>query len=519
MVKCLSCVADFGRDGWLINWIINTSGKNIYGLHSGDITHIFDGGIFYPYRHVLAYSEMFFITALWTYPIGFWIQNPGIVSGLALVSGQLLTCLIIYKWWKKMSGNGWAAMIGTLAFGLSRIRFEYQVHLQMWSMQYWLLGTYLVWSYFTDRKSWKLFLGFGVLGLQVWESLLPIYFAGVVLGVNFIFYHKLLIFNKFEFLRKLIAATLLGGMIAMPPLLTYLGVGREFNFQRSIREAANNSLAINDIWKEFASPGLYILLLIAAVQITNHKFQITEENGRNMKWLGLVMLASLILAFGPVVKWGTKTVKIGGKIPVPLPYAAAYYVIPGFGALRTPSRWIWVSGWAASGLIAIAISKIQIANHKSHILGILGCVTVAVAGGTGITRVRALPTPGQAPEVYKWLGSQPGKVMVILPMAEQEWEMERLPDIFVHNKMTLNGYSGFYPPDQADLGKELTESFPDNKTMKEMKDLKVNWVVVDKKMYNEECKIYNENCGRLELIEKTAGDKKWEDKDWAVYEI
>jgi hypothetical protein len=192
-----------------------------------------------------------------------------------------------------------------------------------------------------------------------------------------------------------------------------------------------------------------------------------------------------------------------------------YYVVPGFGALRTPSRWIWVAGWAASGLIAMGLSTSP--SSIKRYAAIIGVLFLAFAGGKSIKQVRALPGPMETPAVYKWLAGQPGKVMVILPMAEEEWEMDRLPYALVHDKKTLNGFSGFYPPPLIKLGSELTDNFPNEKTINELKDLNVNWVVIDKQMYNEQCTMNDENCGRITEIKKTTKDPVWEDHNYAVY--
>jgi len=152
MVTNLSRVADIGNDGKLLSWIMSHRGVS------------FDANVFYPHKNVLAYSDMLKISGLVTWPFVKILGNPGVASGVALVLGQILTGLVLFEWWKKMFGNGWSAVIGVTAFLLSKIRFEYQVHLQMWGMQYWLVGSWLVGSWFTDKKIWKLYLFFqGVL--------------------------------------------------------------------------------------------------------------------------------------------------------------------------------------------------------------------------------------------------------------------------------------------------------------------------------------------------------------------
>jgi hypothetical protein len=473
---------------------------------------MFDGNIFYPYRNVLAYSDMFFVTGLWTYPIIQLTHNPGIVNGLAMAAGQLVTMLFMYWWWLKLSHNQWASMVGVMAFGLSQIRMEYQVHVQMWELQYTLIATWLIITWLEDKKNWKLYLGAGLLGLQVWESLLPVYFAGLVIAAKLISqgFNNTLSNPPLNSSRRLalrvrggskkgvILAVLMFGVIAAPPLMAYWGVGREFNYRRDIREAAHNSISINDIWGKFASPGLYILFAAAVwqiikFQILNSKFQSElktspllfpspdsgeglGEKSRYIGWLLVVLIASLIMALGPVVKWQGETVKMGGKIPIPLPYAAAYYLVPGWDALRTPSRWMWVAGWAGSGLIALGFMKydLRFMDKKIWIL-----LLIAVVGGTRITKVRKLPTFETMPGVYKWLARQPGKVVLEVPMGDENIEADRMVYSLYHGKKLVSGFSGFTPPGYYEMAKWVNDGLTWEE-MSRLRQMGVDYIVTDK---------------------------------------
>ena len=445
IIRCRDCIADYGKDGQLITWIINNSGQNLYGFFTGGEKGLFGGNIFYPYKDVLAYSDMFFVTGLVTYPLTILTHSKHLVSSTGIVAGQMATMMVIYFWWSKISKNNWAAVIGTTAFGVSQIRMEYQVHLQMWGLQYMLIAIWLITEWLEDKKNRKLYLGAGILGLQAWESLLPVYFAILVLSAKY-----LVLRQKIQ-IKKLLLAGVFFGLISALPLAAYWGVGREFNFRRDIREAAHNSISTNDIWGKFGSPGLYVLLAVAIWQLlksqrTKNEMQIKPESQNpNVKWLGLVLAASLIMALGPVLKWQGETVKIGGEIPVPLPYAAAYYLIPGFDALRTPSRWMWVAGWAASGLVALGINSIRFST------GLIGLMLVAVIGGMRIANVRNLPSYETMPEVYRRLEKMPGKVVLEVPMGDENIETDRMIYSLFHGKTLVNGFSGYTPPGYREM--------------------------------------------------------------------
>lgn len=363
-------VADIGSDGKLLSWIMNHRGVG------------FDANIFYPNKNVLAYSDLLKISGMATWPFVKIFNNPGVASGIALILGQTLTGLILFLWWKREFGNGWSAVIGAIVFLVSQIRFEYQVHLQMWGMQYWLFGSWLVGSWLTDKKNWKLYLGAVLLGLQTWESPLPFMFAVTVVGVWFMVYRRRVS------LRHLFLAGILFLAIIFPVVRVYRGVSAEFGYVREIREAAHNSISVNDLWGKFWSPGLVVLLALSLLR---------RGMKREVKGLMLILVIGLVMAMGPALKWQDKTVKILSKYPVPLPYAAAYYLVPGMNAFRVPSRWLWLSGFAASGLIAAGLRDV---NSRK---GVVLVLVVAIMGGTRILKTLDLPSFDKIPEVYKWL--------------------------------------------------------------------------------------------------------------------
>jgi hypothetical protein len=475
---CLSCVADFGRDGLLLNWIINTAGKNLYGLHSVGVGQIFDGNVFYPYTNVLAYSEMSFLTALWAYPWGQLLHNPGMVSGLALVVGQIATMLMSYLWWSKLSGDKWAAAIMAIAFGASQIRFHYQVHLQLWSMQYFLLALWWIYSFIEDKKKWKLYAGFILLGLQVWESLLPVFFSGLILFVWGWVYREELVRE----MRTVCIGVILAGMVAAAPLLTYLNISREFDYQRSIRESAHNGMSVNELWERFASPGIYGIyggLLVYSIRRKKGLWQ----SGKERNWLLTVTVASLLLALGPVLKWDGETVKFFDRFFIPMPYGIAYYTVPGFGALRTPSRWIWMFAWGVSGLAAVGLARALVQAKGLKTLIIIIFMLFAFIAGTSIELVRMLPNQNLRPGVYKWLIEQPGNVVLELPIVNDDSQTEAMLYLLGTDKKLINGYSGFYPPERARSGNLINRSFPNQEAWNELKRIGTNWVIIDKDRY------------------------------------
>lgn len=428
-------ISDYGVDGILINWITNSAGKNIweyFGSSKSPMGGIFDGNIFYPYKNVLAYSDMFFVSGLLTYPFVLLSKNPGVVSGISMIVGQASCGIILWKILEQKTGNKWMAVVGALAFLMSQTRWEYQVHLQMWNLQYVMVGTWLVVCWLEDKRLWKLMMGSVILGVSVWESLLPLYFGLTMIAG--------LVIIKRKWDRRLVWGGIIMGLIAFLPLKAYWNVGREFGVERSIREAAHNSIGIDDVFTKFWSPGLLTLTAVAIFR-------------KRSKYLVGMMVLGLVMAMGPALKWKGETVKILRRYPVPLPYTVFYYLVPGFKALRTPSRWMVVFGIACGMQIAYGL-----ADSKRGV-GIVACLLVAILGGTHLLKYKDLPSGLDMPGVYRWLGKQSGSVVLELPQGDENVETPRMYFSLWHQKRLVNGFSGFAPPE---------------------KEVKVDYTIVDK---------------------------------------
>lgn len=434
-------VADYGYDGWFINWIINQQVKIVSDCirTPGECKiGLFQGNIYYPYRNTLAYSDLHFLDGIVAYIPVTLSNNPAVASGWVMAAGQVATMLILYMIYKNISGSEWSGVMGSVVFGLSQVRWEYQVHLHTWSMQYWLVGCWLMVDSFKKNSIWKLVLGSVLLGLQMWQSVLPVYFGLTIVGC------WLLVNKRIDF-KKLFLVLIVVGVVVWPVIRVYSEVAREMGFVRSIRDAANGGMSVDDIWGKFYSPGLYLLLAVAVARLLNFQYS-------NFKFLTIVTIVGVVMALGPALKWQGKTVKVAGY-PIPLPYAAAYYAVPGLQASRTVSRWMWLAGFGMSGIIAIGLSRVMT-------IGVAGALLVAVVGGAHLVKYRDLPSPKDFPSIYKWLRDQPGEVIEELPKGGEDVELQRMYYSWIHDKRMVNGYSGFKPPEV---------------------DVKVDYVIIHKK--------------------------------------
>lgn len=485
----------------LITWIIN---QNIQKLPYR-LPQLFDGNIFYPFKDVMAYSELFLPSSLISYlPVKI-TGLPAAGFNFSLIIGQLSTLLIAYFWFKEITGKRFASLIGVAALGLSQIRMFFHPYLQMWNMQWFLLACFAVWKYKKSENPRFLIAASIFSAVQTWESLLPVYF---IIFSSFI----ILLPGIKRFIKDakwIVISALIYFVLSFPLLYKYYSVSREFQIVRSIREAAHFSMNLNDIWGILFSPGLFILFLTAIYLLKKKYFK-----NNDLYWLYGVGITGFLMALGPVLKLYDSTFKMYGKFFIPLPYSVFYYIIPGFDSLRTPLRWIWLSAFAMSGVIAVSLAMYK--GKKRNILYLI-CLITAISGGTRIKNVIKVPIPSEYPKVYNFIKTIPGRVIVEMPIyswgagkpfQNEFWRMFYSLD---HGKYLLNGASGLNPPEWLILQSYLWEHFPKEESTSKLKETGVDYVVVHKNEYD---------LDKLKLITAWGKDKLlWEDEGTLVYSL
>lgn len=480
-------------DGIFITWTINqTIGKIPHNLGN-----VFEGNIFYPEKHTLAFSDLFVPEAvLSVVPVQF-LGEPLLAFNINFILSQFLLFTLTFVFWKKLTKDTSASMIAALALGLSQIRFHYTAHLQMWASHWWLLALYFFYNFLETKRRKSIFLASSFAGIQAWQSPFPLYllaFAGA----------PLLILNKNIFLKnfkKLLLPALLFIAAIFPMARIYYIVSHTHHFARSIREAAHFSAGFDELATTYFSPGLHILLL-AALYILYKKHKLKTKS---TKWLLSILLIAVLMSLGPVLKFHGSTVKIF-NLPIPLPYALAHYLIPGFKALRTPSRWLWLAAFAASGLIASGLKELKLSKHKSYLLV---AIALAIFGGTRLVHTVEIPKVREYP-VYQFLKNyEEGKVVLELPVYVysdgEVWGQEQLRMLasLSHGKKLVNGTTSFYPEDWERLIVLIREEFPSKKSLDAVKANGVDTLIIHKDQVD------------ISLQEQLI----WEDQNSKIYKL
>ena len=197
----------------------------------------------------------------------------------------------------------------------------------------------------------------------------------------------------------------------------------------------------------------------------------------------LLAVGGAVLALGPVL--GDPAHRI------PLPFALAWYVLPGASFIRAPVRFVVLATLGVAVMAGAGAARLDGSRRRGRRWGSLGlCALAAVelfAAPIQILR----PLPHGIPAVYSWLGSVPGPLAIIelpMPIDEQHEGVEHARYqlySLAHHKKLANGVAAFIPPITRKLREEM-QRFPDNASVAMLRELGITYVFVHTDLYPPE---------------------------------
>lgn len=425
-------------DGVFTAWVLKSMGDKII---TGE-KPFWDGKIFYPHQNTLAFSDPYLTDTILALPLILSTDEPIALFNTALIIGQGLTLILMFFLLHELTNNRIVAVIGSLALGFSLLRLQYAGHLHTMNIQWVILG-WLALTKLTLKptKAWLMVFWVALI-LQTINAFLPGYWLVFSFGA-------FLTVKQFrENLWNLRRLVILGGVLTLlsliPIIKPYLTIQKTYHYVRPITDAINFSLSPEEVATKYFSPGLYVFIAVG-MGIYLIRKRPRHGGAPTYIWISFV---SFIMALGPALHWMGKTVKIW-TLHIPLPYLLAYYLLPGFGGFRTPSRWIVPAAMAAVAAAAIAISRIKLPWRNYGLAGVL-CLTFIT-----LPPFKPVPVPTEAqypPEYFALKNLPPGPVLE-LPIfrwgsddfaKNEAWRM--LYQTY-HQHPLVNGYAGFSPPD------------------------------------------------------------------------
>ncbi len=485
----------------------------LYGLSWGanalanDPLNFFQATFFYPYQSSLAFVDHMFALAALAAPVNWASGNIFLGYNIAWLLTFVLSGLGAYLLVRYLTDSAPAAFLGGILFAFYPFRYDstglLNVLAVMW-IPFALLSLHL-WVETRLRRQLFLFLAFTV--AQFLSSTYTALFIPPAVALYFI---VLLVTDRAATLELLsrqrwiiFAVVLLGLLVLLPfagPYLEYARAG--IGLHRSLPETAPFSAVPLD----YLSPAPWGLLGRITPWITESRHSLFFGLvGTALALLWILrrgwrrhlhrpeMLFYLLLAPTAILfSFGSGIGEPGARIP--MPFAVAYHLIPGFVSFHDPVRFAVLASLAVAVLAGAGLVSLLPENPRPRRFAHLAGYALAGLAALGLFSGRLhliRPLPGPTPEIYSWLAGAEGQVVVLeLPMPvdeAHEGEAHARYQLYSlrHGKRIVNGVGPFVPPITRQL-RERMAHFPDNGSVAMIRDLGVTYVFVHTDLYPPE---------------------------------
>jgi len=470
LVSSINTSSVSADDGLLIGWLINHATEALLGK-----VGLFQPPFFHPYLDTLAYSDPYLSTGFFNIPFRLMTENIVLMHNLHLVLGTIAGFLSMYILAMHLFKDRLAALAAAFYFTFSLLHFEFIFHLHTYLVAGLPLAVYFFLKYL-ERGQARHLAGLAAAFLyQALNAPMTAYFLAAILLL-------LLPFKQKYHLKKLLtdkkvlltAAVLLAVLVAF--YFPYWRVSEHFEYTRSIRDAAHFSFPVSRLWQ---ADLLFSFAMLGLLAIIPRK---TKKSGQKIspKILAAIAATGMILMLGPVLKNNGETIKLFG-LPIPLPYALFYYVVPGIQAFRGVSRWAAVLNFGLALLMAHGLAKTRLKRQFK----VLWLAVLMIVIGTLSRRSLQIYEIPPAPPIYEQVKAHPGKILAEFPM--YLWDMgtdfvanedRRLIYQAQHDKKLYNGISGFMPEERvADIHLHY-KLFPQPESLEVLKSAGVDLVLI-----------------------------------------
>ncbi|EKD53056.1 MAG: hypothetical protein ACD_61C00167G0002 [uncultured bacterium] len=438
------------NDDRLIAYIIGQVQQNLINYRP-----LYYGTFFAPEKNTLTYSDPFITSAVITLPFRAVTNSPIQIFNIAYVLGFLLTILSCFILFGYLFRNDWISALATILFNFSGFHLAYYPHTQLFFLWPLLLSLYFFLRYLREDRPLFLTLFFFTTTLQMAESLFPVYllfFATSIIYLSGFPTKSKFISDVKHVLPRLIPFLFVWAFLLFPYLQLRLTFPEAF---RSIRDTANFSLSVDQIFTFFHSWTVIILLIFAFLS-----FSVMSTQARSSKifptlsWK-IIFFFSLVMSLGPVLKVFGKTFKIF-SLPIPLPYTAFYYLFPGFTGFRTPGRFIVLALLASVILIGYALIPIVSGLKTGTKIVFLFLISSFLFLEADLP-LKAFPVNINMHPVYRQVKALPENAIILeLPIklwAGPNHEIESIRSLYSleHHHRRFNGFSGFASNTWIDL--------------------------------------------------------------------
>lgn len=245
----------------------------------------------------------------------------------------------------------------------------------------------------------------------------------------------------------------------------------------------------------FSNPAkllLYIIVpsvLYVAISLFGYLWREKQPRSREA---GIFVLYLTLSLWALLLSFGTKVSFLGhstGVFPMPFQFFRNYF--PGFKGIREPSRYAIFVIFSLVVLAGYGIKLLSSRWRTREIQVVMGAALILFLNLEYLSLPKAMetiPTGRDIPPTYHWLKAKTGRPAVL--------ELPFFPDVgdetgymlfsIFHKKNIVNGYSGFWPPVYEFGFRDQFENFPSGECLDILKAVKIQYVVLHLKMWDEE---------------------------------
>lgn len=476
---------------WIIAWVAHQAPRNP--------VHLFDGNIFYPERHSLAYSEPMLPQAAMAFPWFMAGASPVLASAVLLIAGLALSgwamCLVIRSW----TGSWSAGIVSGAVFAfnahlLSRIPHLQAQHVEFLPAALFALDGLL--SKPSSRRAASLAL-WSVLQAMTSVYLLAATFFALAAGI--LSRPREWTGDRFRpFVRSLGIATALAAVVLVPFLLPYYHANRELGLTRSLSDAAMYSATWMDylstpsrlmfpLWSHrfFTGTALFpglVGLVLAAVAVMHGEVR----KDRRARMCLAIGIAGVLLSLGP-------------SLPG---YAVLYTIFPVLRAIRATARFGYLATVSVAALAGFGVAALR----RTTPARLWPALTILLLSATsletfvaplGLTRFDGIPP------IYSHVPRDARSRVVEIPFfgsTSSQFHASYMLNSTANWAPLLNGYSGFQPPSFYRHAQVL-QAFPDHASMALLHDLGITHVFVHTTQMPKDALDAIEHERQLKLVE------------------
>jgi hypothetical protein len=486
----------------------------VYRQLTGDPRPLFDANIFHPEPLTLTYSDSMLLPSLTAAPLIAIGIHPLVVYNVLFLSAFLLSALATYALALRWTGSARAAFISGVIFGFYPYRFEHYSHLEL-QMTAWMPLTLLA----IDRAIRTVRVRDAIVAGLCWVAQL---YSSLYYGVFFALYGAAvsIVLSRtrgVDFRRMLkpgIAAAGVALLLAIPLARPYLAA-----------QARKGTRDIGTVTDLSATPADYL-----RADLRSARYGTITLPGRKPERALFPGLTPLVFAGAGLLPpiGATRLATLAGLFVAldgslgfnGLLYPALYKWVPPIRGLRVPARFSILVGLSLailSGFGARRMLRRYAGTSGQVVFGLL--VVAVMVDFQPILRLR--PVWHAPPSVYTSLAGRTDVVLAEFPFPRQ---LADLDDNLIymyfsvwHGAALVNGYSGFFPPDYADVARGLV-GFPDADAFRLLRQRGVTHVTVNCAFYGNRCDtILNVLDGMPDV--RPVAQAKWERYSVHLYEL